>query len=229
MDGINSFLFTNDIKNEYRKNISNLIFYGYQKLIESGKKYSTDSIKSEMEKLSKKTKKIWLEDYFTFDFVKSYLTPNRSKFGLEYISITSQVAEVSSNIEVGKIDIKFSELSDKTYVIIECKRLENTSSKIDKYISEGIKRFTSKKYYPEINQQYAGMIGFLENLTSSITTISHNLNENLKGRSDVKTIQYLDLDSQSPDYKFSSTHSVKSTYEITIDHFWLDYSVLVVQ
>ncbi|ELR70283.1 hypothetical protein C900_03968 [Fulvivirga imtechensis AK7] len=227
MEGLESFIFTEDIKREYRRNIENLIFYAYKQLVESSSRYSLESIKKEIREQGKKTSRVPLEDYLTYDFVNLYLRPNRSRFGLQYIYISTQISEVKSNIEVGKIDIKFAELSDNTYVIIECKRLKNEAAKIDYYISDGIKRFTSKQYYPSIDQRYAGMIAFLEDAKPSAFEILKNMNDNLDKRTDIKTIKLLTHDTRSPNYKFDSAHSVTGGYNIDVTHFWLDYSQLI--
>jgi hypothetical protein len=63
----------------------------------------------------------------------------------------------------GRVDIKIVSINDfenfEAYFIIECKRLNGNKLLNDKYVSEGINRFTSKKYssYYGIN----GMIGFV--------------------------------------------------------------------
>jgi len=223
MQGIDSFIFTSDIQKEYRNKICSLILYGYEALKRSGNIYSKANIRTELKNLNKDPTKIPLEDYLTFDLVDNYLKPNRHIFGLEYIYISSQVSETSDNIEIGKIDIKFSELSDNSYVIVECKRLNTKIT--SNYIKDGIKRFTTKKYYPNIDQDFAVMIAYLE--SKPITKLIDSVNDYLNRSLDIDTLQYLEENSSFSGIALDSSHLVNKAYTISIAHLWLDYTSLI--
>ena len=95
-----------------------------------------------------------------------------------------EVDEHTSHI-AGRVDIKIRNINEfliyeehDAYFIIECKRLDGSKSLNDKYITEGIHRFTSKKYssYYGVN----GMIGFVVNkinIDENITNIGDFFNE----------------------------------------------------
>ena len=95
-----------------------------------------------------------------------------------------EVDENTSHI-AGRVDIKIRNINEfliyeehDAYFIIECKRLDGSKSLNDKYITEGIHRFTSKKYssYYGVN----GMIGFVIkkiDIDSNISRIGDFFNE----------------------------------------------------
>ncbi len=229
MEGIENFIYTESLQKQYLKKISDLIFYCYNKLIEGEKKYSISDIKKKMIALGHNPKKLPLEDYLTYDFVNNQLVPNRRSFQLDYTSITPQVGETDSNIEIGKIDIKYTDLEHDSYLAMECKRLDGNSMKTSLYVSQGVKRFASKQYYPEVDQSYAGMIGYLEKPGLDPHLISSKINQILKSHKDISTSKFLTLNTTFPNSYFDSAHCINNRHIINIGHFWLDYSSLIVE
>lgn len=139
-----------------------VIIYAFL-LLEKHKTYSRLSIQKQTNLLrGKKAKFIELEDYLRNDLVKNYIEPHLAKFDLQNYLFIPGAEESLGNIKTGILDIKVCSPSfgGNVYYIFECKRLNK--SILRGYLNEGIKRFTSKKYYPESNTPLAGLVSFLE-------------------------------------------------------------------
>lgn len=219
-----------------------LIVYGYS-LLEKNTTYSRQHISNVTSKVrGKQTKKIELEDYLRNDLVTRYIEPNRKLFGLDYYLFQSGVEEFLENIKTGILDIKVcSPLYNGTlYYIFECKRLNK--SILDNYVKEGVLRFTEVQYYPEIESTVAGMISFLESVStetkikcgSSFKEIDSILKKYTKEtmlRSNLSKVKLVCTNFDKVEnfkYVFMSVHNrVKKTEPIKLYHIVLDYNDLI--
>lgn len=105
---------------------------------------------------------------------------------------------------------------------IECKRLFKESSKNEKYIDEGLKRFIELKYSSK--ESYAGMIGFI--ISGDILTTMHNLNVKVKNYHFVLSENNL-LTKKCVDWKYSyqSKHNRLNNTKIHIYHLFFKFLI----
>lgn len=224
-----------------------LIIYGYLRLKNEGKKVSRSDLLKEMMSLRNKKEgekaSLDLEDYLRNVLVNDYIEPNRSAFGLESFKFHCGVEELYKNIRTGILDIKVcsSGLDDDVYYIFECKRLNKKI--IYNYIHEGVTRFiTDKKYYPDADTSFSGMISFLESEdTDKILNVKDVYNElytylnkyeneiNLLNNIESVHLEsdYIEV-SEFP-YLYHSNHKRNNKPNILIYHLILDYNDIVVE
>jgi len=140
-----------------------LIVHSYQLMVSKPHKISrAEIIQIAKEVKKKEVKRVELEDFIRNILVEDYIQPNQSKFGLDNVNIEAGVDENARGVKSGVLDIKVKSplLNGKTYYVFECKRLNK--SIIDKYVTEGVIRFSTQQYYPVVPVTKAGMISFLE-------------------------------------------------------------------
>ncbi|MDR0437781.1 MAG: PD-(D/E)XK nuclease domain-containing protein [Bacteroidales bacterium] len=87
-----------------------------------------------------------------------------STFKEAYPPLSNYHFDKETSENKGRADIRILHVKpykdDDAYYVIECKRLDGGNTLNRKYITNGIKRFTTKKKYPFYNNT-AGMIGFV--------------------------------------------------------------------
>lgn len=243
MNGL-EFIAATDRKPFYLEAFLKSILYGYFLLVENKQTYSVAEI-LEIQKRIHKTESPHneLEDYLCTDLIAKFVRPNMHLFGLTDWVVNNGVRETKENITVGHLDVKFempSLLGDR-YYIFEAKRLDKNKRKQKYYITDGIGRFTERKYYPEVDTVVAGMIGFIElDLTAKrtpkrlgIVEIKKAINALIQNTASIKTTQYLQ------DYKINDTSNLNinnfnylylskhlrddDAQELSIYHLFLDY------
>ena len=245
MKGVNQFVQKN-FKSPHStfENCLHAIVCGYT-LLEKEKKYSRKKILAEATRIrSKKAKVIELEDYLRNDLVINFIQPNLKDFYLENYLFIPGVEEIIDNIRTGILDIKVCSPSfnGNVYYIFECKRLNK--SIITGYLNEGIKRFTSKKYYPESDTPLAGIISFLEYdniknkilIEDSFEKLGTAIHSQRKGLQLIENLKPYKLHNKKfkiiSDYRyvFQSTHK-RSRTKVNIDlfHIILDYNNLIIE
>ncbi len=224
------------------ENCLNAIVYGF-KLVEKSKVYSRKGILNEASQVrSKPTKIIELEDYLRNDLVKNFISPNLDKFNLRNYLFIPGAEESSGNVRTGILDIKVCSPSfnGDVYFIFECKRFNK--SLLKGYLNDGIKRFTTSKYYPDTPVALAGMISFLESqdvknkidIEDCFQILSEAIAIQKKelaligslNKHKLKCIKYTIVS----DYKFvfrSSHYRKKPQLNIDLIHLMLDYNNLI--
>lgn len=162
-----------------------------------------------------KIRNILYKDYLINQAIIDELKLNNFAFEIE----TGIVDD--SYKEIGYTDIKVINLQERMHsvnanYIIECKRLDNSSTLNKKYINEGVNRFVDEKY--PTNYDVNGMLGFIvENfdINKSITEYFKNF------------IQYSFI--QDFPYSYRSSHTIKNRKNITLYHLMLDFSSKIKQ
>lgn len=208
----------NDYLNNLFVSILDLIRYSYNQMIEDNVKFHlTDDGRDSLNGMP-------LENSITNTLVH-YIRVNKELYGLDLLSFEVEAAgEFGENFKTkGFLDIKvanittlFSQRSvEDMYFGFECKRLDLTSSKINNYISEGVSRFTQKKY--SANMNVAGMIGYCEVCSREII---ERINDGLGSERLIK------LEINSSCYK--SLHQRDGSDEILLYHIFLDLSRSIV-
>lgn len=166
------------------------------------------------------------ENYISDIFHQNYLNNNKVRKKINNLNNYLFEREAPEN-NIGRIDFKIltkNSFEDTTaYYIIECKRLDNKNQNgknglNNKYINEGIKRFTDGKY--KSFKKENGMIGFVVENMDIDKNINH-INNLLKHNKEINTRQFLKNKFISNNFKFSyiSTHN-----SITLYHLMLDLS-----
>lgn len=245
MTDIDSFI-DNNVPSDGDEKIFNscmeLIVYSYHLMVKEPRIISRAKIAEIARKVKKrKVKRVELEDYIRNILIEEFIEPNQQLFGLKNVNFEAGVDENLMGIKSGMLDIKVKSplLNGKTYYVFECKRLNKKI--IDNYVTEGIVRFSSRQYYPQIPVTRAGMISFLESDKSKdlllivdaskelISVIekhkaSCNLETNLLAH---KLISH-DKDVDGFQYVFTSLHSREDVNPIKLYHIVLDYNALVI-
>ncbi len=152
------------------------------------------------------------------DFLKNNLI--REQLGLTPYIFHPEVPEINEDyFEEGRTDLivyNATTYSKNTnaYYVLECKRLDGTTSLNEKYVENGVLRFVQEKYPTNLKSNC--MIGFIvkeinisENLKKIVQITTNNVSTN--------TISFADL---------TSVHSTISQKEIYIKHLMLDFSSL---
>jgi len=161
-----------------------------------------------------------------------YLKNDKVREEVGLIDLYNFEREVQEDHSEGRTDIKIttrdSFKKQKAYYTIECKRIDNkyTTGKSGlnaKYISNGIKRFVSKKYssYYGVN----AMIGFVvEKL--DIHKNTENINLLLQSEKKINTTKIITKSSFIKDYEYhySSEHLDDDNRALIIYHLMLDCS-----
>lgn len=161
------------------------------------------------------------------ELVNSYLNDNEIRNKIELKNYYFQPEAPTKN-DAGRIDIKIisqqTTFSDtNSFYAIECKRLNGKNKLNNKYISNGIKRFTDEKYPSYENT--AGMIGFVVSQIDIHENIGfiNNLLQNTY--TDVNTEKELTKKQISPNFEYSyySCHKVGGFTKV-IYHLMFDFS-----
>ena len=224
------FMHNND--DYYVKQITNCLCYSYSKIKE---KYNRKAIHKEFQSLKGKEAKLELEDYLRNDLIIKYVNKYKKEYNLSNIEFLLGIEEINKDnlISTGILDIKVllpigNTLQTDNYIIIECKRINNTKSKIDYYINEGINRFIDRKYY--INKSnYDGtsiILAFMEhNINNyskhSIESIINSLNKRLQNRFSLINKEFNNRITGSNIYN-SNFERIDKT-NIRIVHIFLNY------
>lgn len=176
-----------------------------------------------------------LENHLRNVLVKNYLRKYKERYGISYLGFEIESGEIDINdVTVGFIDIKVvnaglvtsMKCDEDVYYAIECKRLDKYSSKISKYVEEGILRFINGKY--SNNMPLAGMLGFIEKNTPDI--ILGKIIDKLNNEKCINTINNLDNCVLQDDFEYSylSKHERKDPLgPIDIYHLLFDYTSLI--
>jgi hypothetical protein len=140
--------------------------------------------------------------------------------------------EVQEDQTVGRVDIKITHPDttkvQKAYYIIECKRLDNknltgTSGLNQKYVDNGVYRFTSDYYssYHGVN----AMIGFVV-ATLDINSNTDNINNIILAASSIKTTKKITKDNfiENFEYHYHSKHVSNNNKELKIYHLMYDFT-----
>jgi hypothetical protein len=178
------------------------------------------------------------EEYIRDYLYKHYLNKDeiRNELVLNYNIVTE--AKEYGKTQDGYTDIKIfhpnSLKNTSLYYVIECKILNNKNLLYKtglngRYVSEGIKRFTTKKYLT--NCSVNGMIGFVVekmNLKSNYKNINIIIK---KYFSCIKTEKYLKHCKIDDNFKYSyfSIHKTADNEKIKLYHLMFDYTSKIKQ
>lgn len=215
------FIKSEGFYSEEFKTILILLIYCYKKILEK-------------EPIRTYKKRFQLENYLRNVLVKDYLRIYKEKFGLSYLGFEVEPGEINlKHATIGFIDIKVTncglvnslKCDENIYYAIECKRVDNSSKKINEYIDEGILRFVEGKYSSEM--PLASMIGFIEKDDPKIvkTHINNNLNQTKNIDTQLELTNYILEDFN--DLYFSIHKRVRNPTSIYIFHLLFDYTTLI--
>lgn len=166
-----------------------------------------------------------IRDYMLYNYFKKQWF--KEEYKLIHYLFDPELPENTGRIDIRIIPVN-PLINDDAYYIIECKRLnaKNQAGKTGlnaEYISEGMCRFTSKKYssYFRIN----GMIGFIVqpiNISENVASINKLLKNTFTEANTSEELKYQKL---VPKFYFSycSTHHVDGS-DIVIYHLMLNFS-----
>ncbi len=161
-----------------------------------------------------------------------YLKNDKIREEIGLINLYNFEREVQEDESKGRTDIKITTRDilkkTKAFYTIECKRLDNinttgTSGLNAEYISNGIERFTSKKYssYYRVN----GMIGFIVEKLDIHQNIE-NINTILEVNKTVDTTKKITKSTFIKDfeYHYQSEHIDKDNQKLRIYHLMFDFN-----
>ena len=217
-----------------------LFVFSYYQIIKSKRTFSRREIHEKAKNISG-SKKINnpIEDYLRNVLVKEFVLKYQIDFLLNDFIIDCGIEETKEYITTGFLDIKIKSknLMDNTYYIFECKRLNN--GKIKYYINEGMYRFITRKYYPEIKIGYSGMIAFVEekikpninhlSIQELVENLGNNISENTIKLNLSQNIQYFQLHHDNNEdiinfkHSYISKHKCNDQTKIDIHHLIFDY------
>ncbi len=196
----------------------------------------TEIVKNEQFVYTKINNKYWVvlengkekpEEYIRNVFLDKRYMQNKNlkrKYEVNDLEFKQEIGENKDRKTIGSHDIQvlglaqklFSEADEDVYFSIECKRLNEAGQSPEKYINEGIMRYTSKKY-SEI-MPVAGMIAFIEDNTYDYP---NEIDEILKNHKSISTTQYLTLRNTNV---YNSKHlKVNSNNTILLYHFFFEF------
>ncbi|MDR0912758.1 MAG: hypothetical protein LBM96_09200 [Methanobrevibacter sp.] len=176
------------------------------------------------------SKKFNPENCFTFELT-NYFNQYRSKFSLSNTIAENETQDGNTDYTIkGRNDIRIRyatrtiELNIDDYFVIECKRLDKSSNKQNKYISSGILDFVNEKY--SSNNDNAFMIGYIEE--GNIDDIISKINKKLKEKHiDITTLVLNKIDKvENFNYIYISKHKRKSLSPISLHHLMFDYKTI---
>ena len=157
---------------------------------------------------------------------KDFLSSNtvRSEIDLFPCRFECECAEINDEYEeIGYSDIKVltstSLINNEAYYIIECKRLDGSTSLNREYVKEGIYRFIDNKKYPSY-RNLSGMIGFIVkkvNVTDTVAAINIVLSKE-------KRINTFEMLKTLDNNLYSSSHEKFDKSTLTIRHLMFDFS-----
>ena len=167
--------------------------------------------------------------------LKHYMETNRGLFKLGNYHFDAESAEINENYTTeGYCDIKVTiptnniwSCKAEKYFTLECKRLDGTSAKNNKYIEDGMHRFITEKYSKNMN--IGGMIGFIEtnknkkepididNIVTNINTILITKHNHLPE----EKLNVVSIDTNH--YSCESVHAItNNNRKIQLVHLFLD-------
>ncbi len=162
----------------------------------------------------------------------NYLKNDKIREEVGLINLYNFEREVQEDESEGRTDIKITTrntlIKQKAYYTIECKRLDNvyttgTSGLNAKYISNGIERFTSKKYssYYRVNS----MIGFIVEKMDIHKNIE-NINTLIESNTTICTTTKITKSTfiENFDFQYYSEHKDKDNQKLRIYHLMFDFS-----
>jgi len=156
------------------------------------------------------------------DYLKGY------NFKEDHPPLSNYHFDKETSENKGRADIRILHInpyiSDDTYYIIECKRLDGNKELNRKYIAEGIIRFTNEKKYPFYNDT-AGMIGFVVekiDINKNVLSINELLKQEFSNIDTEETITEKTIISDF-EYSYFSKHKVNNASKI-IYHLMFDFS-----
>lgn len=239
---MNASIFKYNNDGYYVKQILNLFCFSYCELKKDREHnpYSRKLIRDEIVKIKGDKAKLELEDYLRNDLVTSYVNKNKYDFNIGSYKFLTGIEEVKGNVSTGNLDIKVllptsSIVDEEPYFIFECKRINKLKAKKDYYITGGIERFTSRKYYPVHNAKIGMMLAFAEIENDSekedIQDIANSINSLMSAK------KYKISELSNCDAKFNNDVSGANLFDslfkrddnsiIMLIHLFLDYYDIV--
>jgi hypothetical protein len=174
-------------------------------------------------------------EHFLRNVLVSYLIRSKEKYGIEYLGFETEPGEINVTYKtIGFLDIKVTnacsqelkKYDEGIYYAIECKRLDNSSEKIDAYVKNGILRFVIGKYSK--NMPLACMIGFVEE--GNPCAIVNKINDRLVIDKKIITVQKLvNYDIQKKfEQSYVSKHKRQNNLGIIdLYHLLFDYTGII--
>ena len=167
------------------------------------------------------------EEYIRNVFLDKKYMQNQKlkrKYEVNDLEFKSEVGENKDRKTIGSHDIQvlglaqklYGEADEDIYFSIECKRLNGIGQSPEKYVNEGIVRYTTKRY-SEI-MPLAGMIAFIEDNTYNYP---NEIDEILKNHKSISTTQYLTI--KSTNIHNSKHLKESSNKSIILYHFFFDF------
>ncbi len=209
---------------EFHK-VSKLILHSYNEIV-----------KNEQFVYTKINNKYWVvlengkekpEEYIRNIFLDKKYMQNKKlkrKHEVNDLEFKPEVGENKDRKTIGSHDIQvlglaqklYGEADEDIYFSIECKRLNGIGQSPEKYVNEGIVRYTTKRY-SEI-MPLAGMIAFIEDNTYNYP---NEIDEILKNHKSISTTQYLTI--KSTNIHNSKHLKESSNKSIILYHFFFDF------
>jgi len=214
--------------------VSNLILHSYTEIIKNEK--------IEYTKLEDKKYRVILpngkekpEEYIRNVFLdKKYMRNKKLKreFDVSDLEFLPETGEIKNRQIIGYHDFRvsglgrkiLSEADEDIYFSIECKRLNNAKQSPEKYVNEGIIRYTTGKYSDFM--PIAGMIAFIEDKHFDY---SNEIDKILKKHKSIQTVQFFTQSKVSNDIYKSKHLKNKNKHQISINHFLFDFSTIIIK
>ena len=169
------------------------------------------------------------ENYIRDILVERYLNAKREQLRIEHVIFNCETAE---NMAKGYVDIKVQTMislnNPEAYYIFECKRLDGNRTLNNKYIAEGIIRFTTEKYssYHGIN----AMIGFEVKSFDTLANIEAINRLAFNKYPEANILKKISPTTFAGNFKHIciSSHDTASSMRIELYHLMLDFSAVVI-
>lgn len=239
---MNASVFEYNDDNYYIKQILNLFCFSYDELkkVKENNPYSRKIIHDDIIKIKGPKAKLELEDYLRNDLVNSYVNKNKAIFNIDNYKFLTGIEEIKGNVSTGNLDVKVllptsSMIDEEAYFVFECKRVNKLKAKKQYYITGGIERFTTRKYYPIHNAKIGVMLAFAEmkkNIEKEeLVDIANSINQLI----DDKVYKVKELSSCDLKYNnsilgarlFDSIFKRDDNSNIILIHLFLDYYDIV--
>lgn len=169
------------------------------------------------------------EEYIRNVFLDKKYMQNKKlkrKFDVSDLEFKPEVGENRNRKTIGSHDIQvlglaqklFGEADEDIYFSIECKRLNQAGQSTEKYVNEGIGRYTTTKYSEKM--PLAAMLAFVED---SAYNYPKEINNTLKTHQSIVTECYLTL-RNSGENVYNSKHLKSSDGKIiSLYHFFFEF------
>lgn len=214
--------------------VSTLIVYSYSEIIKN-EKIEYTKLEDNKYWVVLETGKEKPEEYIRNVFLdKKYMRNKKLKreFDVNDLEFLPETGEMKERQIIGYHDIRVTGLGRKIlkeadediYFSIECKRLNSANQSPDKYVNEGIIRYTTGKYSEKM--PIAGMIAFIED---NHLDYLNEINKVLQKHKTIESEQFL-MQSKTGYNIYNSKHlKSKNKHQILINHFLFNFAPIIIK